>query len=409
MANENIINKQLEENINKPQELSGVLVNLNNKINKLNELNKNLFQKLIDKFKEYQEKIEKWDLAFRQGKLDKDQQAIFLQLKYDFYDFYHDLIRFQRFTKEIKQTKLKNNPKPLIVKIYRESENIPKQTKNEITFSLNNNPVLDYYEKQNGVHTYRNSPILAKNIEIFEEYINFVSINSAYKKLGNSLYRNSVSTNLVSEMETIPGGYLMIPIENKNKANEIAKKLYIKYCQENRINYSKAIYHDNYKHADSSAYIFTDEEKNKTWHIKANIRTKDLVFDHNGKEYYISPYIAGIHELMHVERSKVLMKKPKQPDTRYTETATVINQIIYQDQVYKEIHNIPLDKIVKYPKKLPSDKLGGISVGELANVFRKLKKEYGTIEKALMSEKGKKFVFKYYNNNTETWIKFCDI
>ena len=116
---------------------------------------------------------------------------------------------------------------------------------------------------------------------------------------------------------------------------------------------------------------------------------------------YVPPEIVLLHELYHV---MTLMPGEKCIQNSTTinylnavfELPTIVDQIVRQDKIYKLSKDIPISEIVEYPIKVLTNKNGYLNLGLIANTFRNLIKEEGSVLKALMSEKGKEFVSTYY-------------
>jgi len=385
-----VVNQQLDAKVESPSELKDTLRNLDKEIDRLTELNPKLFDKLLKKFEEYQNQINQWGHTEKNGELDDKQADLLTQIKHDFLDLYHDLVRFQRLNSDY------------------------QDAKGKVIFDIGNNPIAEKLAAKEGAHTFE-SRLLAQDAAIFEKYAEFARANPAFLKFGNALYYGTPASednpaHAYTQIENIEEldlpANLMIPHEQMRKANTAAHELYLEYCRQHNLDPKKqvAFVPSEQFSFGGHAGIEDRETREDTWHTYVVVETDKsgngmkFVNQENGKAYYIPPYITALHETGHVQRYKMFQKRGESPPNGINEIAQVITAVINMDHVYKKINNLALDMTVEYPKNLPSDKKDGIHLGLLANTFRELLKKHGTIEAALMSKEGQTFVFSYYDN-----------
>lgn len=283
-----------------------------------------------------------------------------------------------------------------------------REEMNRVQFGLDNSPLVAVMRGRPGIHTHE-SPLVARHIVPFERYVRFARCNPAFLRFGMALYPgNTEAYENVGIQQVDSPVFEMIPSEMKIDANAHAKKLYERYCAKNGLEAKQQV---EFPALDSimfggAAEVRGMEDRRTTWNQKVFVETDKfgdgfVVRDQqDGREYYIPPHITALHEMGHAERVKVFQQvtaEGRLPES-IVEIAQVIDQVINQDEVYKTSKGLPMDSVVEYPKKLPTDKNGGISLGELANMFRTLKKTYGTIEECLMSEEGQQYVRRYFKD-----------
>ena len=80
-------------------------------------------------------------------------------------------------------------------------------------------------------------------------------------------------------------------------------------------------------------------------------------------------------------------------NTKFAELAPTIDLIVRQDEIYKQIHNIPLNQKVAYPHSVL---IAGnsVEIGEIANTFRQIKQKYNfdNFEQVLLTKDAEVYV-----------------
>lgn len=126
------------------------------------------------------------------------------------------------------------------------------------------------------------------------------------------------------------------------------------------------------------------------WNLQVNLDKQ--LSQINGKEYAPLGVIA-LHELGHVRQT--MPGKPEQEfnNTELKELAPTIDLIVRQDEIYKQIHNTPLNQKVAYPHSVL---IAGnsIEIGEIANTFRQIKQKYNfdNFEQVLLTKDAEVYV-----------------
>ncbi len=374
MSNFNKLNSELEKKPESPGEMRDVLVNLDEEIDRLSQLNDSLYQKLVARFAQFHKKIEEWREKARRGDLDDEQRAIFDQANEYFLDLAADLVRYDRWTGD-------------------------EEGKGLITFGLDNYPG----EKRGDGHHSFDSPLLGIHASTLEQYSAFAMKKPAFLRFGSALYFNDAkaSTPPGFSLPSTPIVLMMIPEEQKAKADAIARDIYLRYCKEHAVSPEAILDITDDDTRPGVTYTYDVENLWNTWEVHVVVFSGGNIIHDGDHSFYVPSSLLAIHEIGHLERIR-----PFQKDTLYSEAETsireiaqVIDGIILQDYVYKMINGISMDEVVEYPYKIPTSKGDGVSLGLIANLFRKLKTKYGTIEKALMSPEGQKFVSEYYDDS----------
>jgi hypothetical protein len=140
---------------------------------------------------------------------------------------------------------------------------------------------------------------------------------------------------------------------------------------------------------ESSAPVYDEKNEYDTWFVQAAIGNADEIKD--GR--CLPKYIVAYHELMHVEETaKGITNTERNEEIKgIWELMTTIKTIMLLDESYKTIHKINIDTEFEYQRSI---QLNGktISIGKIANIYRSLEKRYGTLAKALISNKSIQFL-----------------
>jgi hypothetical protein len=113
--------------------------------------------------------------------------------------------------------------------------------------------------------------------------------------------------------------------------------------------------------------------------------------------YFVPSSVVALHELEHVRR--IAPGTPEEDGTPPVtdELGPVLQQIVLQDQIAKELSGSSLGTLKQYPchPPVPEGKVA-LSLGETANLFRELIQKYGTPERAALSKEGLTFIRKHF-------------
>lgn len=118
-------------------------------------------------------------------------------------------------------------------------------------------------------------------------------------------------------------------------------------------------------------------------------------------KFYLPTGVVAYHELMHVE-----LRNPCDRNHYYnpaSELMTMSKSIMLLDQIYKEIHGIPLGQEIDYNIPLPDSysPFGNLPfpAGKFANFYRQLEASCGNLAKALVSDESIRFLKEIFNQN----------
>jgi hypothetical protein len=184
----------------------------------------------------------------------------------------------------------------------------------------------------------------------------------------------------------------IIPINVKNKADEISKEIYAEYIKK----YSDhgVTIENSVDWADmdlTKTYLSDLENEFNTWNVQAFV-AKPNHNSHIKNQLYRPAYICALHELMHVEETPLgILEHQYTEFSSVDEVLTVTRTLILMDEVYKKTLNLPIDVEADYEN---SFSLFGKSIkqGEFANFYRKLEKGYPSLAEALVSNESLVFL-----------------
>jgi hypothetical protein len=184
----------------------------------------------------------------------------------------------------------------------------------------------------------------------------------------------------------------VIPLELKDRADEISKKIYADYIKKYS-GYGLTI-ENSVDWADidlTRTYLSDLENEWNTWKVRA-IVAKPNSSSHVKNQLYRPAYICALHELMHVEEtSRGILLHQSEEFNSVNEVLTVTRTLVLIDEVYKKTLNIPMDIEVDYGNTFI---LFGKSIqqGELANFYRTLEAKYPSLAEALVSKESLLFL-----------------
>ncbi len=264
------------------------------------------------------------------------------------------------------------------------------------------------YTHKPGWHS-KKSPIVGIYADVFDKYLEFALQNPAFRRFGHAAYMGWIRDALLDMMSPSPFDGDMIPKKYAPDAEKVSYALYKEILSP----YAK------YGLTPDNAVLFTDnktdrvetmevEDCENTWHLE--VRASIGWAEPTERDRYLSGlrYLIAVHELGHVKRMRKRASRDFPPSLICVipemriieETAVAITDIILYDYVRKIVEGLPINSVVEYERKVPSDSGDGIPLGVVANTFRNLRVKYGTIEQALMSGEGQRFVLKDYMNTS---------
>lgn len=147
--------------------------------------------------------------------------------------------------------------------------------------------------------------------------------------------------------------------------------------------------------------VFTNDADNhaNNWEQHIIIDTKQL----NKEDAYSPLAVVKAHELGHIMQTMPGTSENDFNATVLAELAPTIELIVMHDQIYKEIHNIPLKEEVSYPtskeNNLPN-------LGKIANTFRSIKEKHNlrSYEDVLLTKEAAIVINKFTYNIDEKEI-----
>ena len=184
----------------------------------------------------------------------------------------------------------------------------------------------------------------------------------------------------------------IIPIEFKDKADEISKEIYAEYIKkysDHGVSIENSVcWTDNNL---TRTYLSSLENQWNTWRVQACV-AKPNHNSHIKNRLYRPVYICALHELMHTEETPLgVLEHQYAKFDSVIEVLTVTRTLILMDEVYKKTLKLPIDVEVDYEN---SFNLFGKSIkqGELANFYRKLENGYPSLAEALVSNESLVFL-----------------
>jgi len=181
--------------------------------------------------------------------------------------------------------------------------------------------------------------------------------------------------------------HIVLPKEIQERADKISQEIYREHLKNydiedmnvsNSVGWLKGPVMDCTK-----AYFDTVNRKGPDGAV-AMVNDRDLMED--GK--FRSRYVSAIHEITHVEQYSPDFD-PK--DERFHEIIPCLQDIIITDEIYKKAKDMDIEEELDYGTSIKiSDQ--EIQLGEMANFYRELESEKGTLGDALVSEESLAFL-----------------
>lgn len=201
-----------------------------------------------------------------------------------------------------------------------------------------------------------------------------IKSDTTLKKLETSLYRE----------ENVE----LIPKECREVADEVASEMFSRYIDKYRhcgLNEKNAIRWSPWDFRQGVTYVSDLENEWNTWHIQSIVAKNGLL----GKNRYFPPGIVAYHELMHIEETPLFAPEKYHQDG--VELLTSLTTTMQLDEAFKKCKKLDLSTEVDYQKNLKIDDIS-IPIGKLANCYRILNKNFGSLVNAVLSSKSISFL-----------------
>lgn len=193
------------------------------------------------------------------------------------------------------------------------------------------------------------------------------------------------------------------PLNQKDRVDEITRAIFLSYIDKYTVrdrNITESTIIDWCLVTNSPGECSIVEEHSRRnwlgWHVHAKARRRsDTVYQQGDK--YLPPYLCAYHEIQHVEDAAALAPKLFDIGNRRSRSGTELRQtlktLILGDAVFKEVHQIGVDSQVDHGKSIS---LQGheISIGVVANFYRKLEEGHNSLCDALLSSQSTEFLQK---------------
>lgn len=224
----------------------------------------------------------------------------------------------------------------------------------------------------------------------------------------NRFYAQLNKTNSIAlkrfcdELYKADARFHMIPIEDRKKANVLADEMLKKELQKYGTNpedtFGKPT--SDYRNV-VHCYDIDNDYNDWTLHVCLD---GGLSQEH-GEKY--APFgIIALHELGHVRQTLPgVSEKDFENNKKFAELGPTIDLIVRQDEIYKKIHNIPIEQDVIYPNCV---QINGVmyNLGEIANRFRQIQKKYGfdNFEQTLLTTDANVYITGMYDKKSTNTI-----
>jgi len=225
----------------------------------------------------------------------------------------------------------------------------------------------------------------------FEKFCEYGINNSAAEKFFSTLYSGFKKDRFISfnPRKNKTPRLKMIPLTLKQKADSVADIILDSIAKVRDFD-PDSITNSNYN--SSCLRVPVDSIPNKPDKEVNLLFANEII----SIPYYVPKSIVQIHEINHLRRDLYNIPINKKRDYILIEAISTLYDVIYMDEVFKRSLDIPIKSIVSYTI-LDTDK-NILSLGDVANFYRKLEHEKGSLEKALLSEESDNFIKKYYSN-----------
>jgi hypothetical protein len=260
--------------------------------------------------------------------------------------------------------------------------NIPRNTHNSTVSEApkDQTPSVDLKEKLNFTHSPGRhsalSPVVGARTE--EE----AQLRSALKDHPNLAHLEEALYN--------PEFINLIPKEQKEQADKLGMDRFVDYIKKYEkagVTSENAIDWSDIDFRLGATYTYDIENESNTWNVHAVVE-KDGTVD---SKKYVPSGIVARHEIMHVEQTEPRISEARRKSQALKELVPSLDTIIELDAVYKELNKIPLNDLVTHQKGINwANK--EIDLGEVANFYRGLASEHGSIAKALISKESLEFI-----------------
>ncbi|MBI3543059.1 MAG: hypothetical protein HY075_07285 [Deltaproteobacteria bacterium] len=241
------------------------------------------------------------------------------------------------------------------------------------------------------------SPLVGTQAKSFAAYARASLAHPELGRLGHALYFEDPSCpSKGAEPLGPPSIATMIPAADATAATAEAEKLLSALLGRFGLSRAQAVS----AVPDTGLTMVSPAAAGRPWSISVLVAPQGLVLPIDGRAYFVPSALIALHELGHVARIAPGETTPARHtgagDSVY-EIGPALEQVVTTDEVYKRVHGLALDRVVAYPKRLPANGRG-LELGVLANTMRVLWARYGTMEAALLSDEGLRFVGGYYKS-----------
>jgi hypothetical protein len=232
------------------------------------------------------------------------------------------------------------------------------------------------------------SPVIGTHADELKSIYERIDKEPILRQFENLLYyqENSYSFNF------------LIPCDQKNRADEISRGIFLKYIEDyttQNVEINEESIVDWCLFTQSPGQCLIQEEGNRNglgWNVQVKVRQKgNPIYEENGS--YLSPYLCALHEIQHVEDVPAFAPVSlwAQGKEKGSELKQTLKTLILSDEVYKQVNELGLFSHVDYGKSILL-KGRQVSIGTVANFYRKLEERHLSLCSALLSQQSIEFL-----------------
>lgn len=212
--------------------------------------------------------------------------------------------------------------------------------------------------------------------------------HNSYRRFEEENKNNPEMLDFCNSLYSEDGRFFMLD-KNNPKIDSLANKLLEDDLKKNGLSKEQCFSLSEFRNV---CFIYDSDDKINNWCCNILIKKDGL-----DEEYdrYCPLGIAALHEKYHCEQTK-----PGGLENDFSplvELGPTLDIIVKSDYIHKIANNIDLDIEVDYPEKLEISTKKEISLGKIANDFRKMMKNYDSYEDLLISPEGKNYIKNLYN------------
>lgn len=170
--------------------------------------------------------------------------------------------------------------------------------------------------------------------------------------------------------------FQMIPPQDRTKADVLGEKMLIDELKKYGTTPQETF--DEQGGFTCCIVVYDVDNQWNDWNVHLLLNNDEWSQENSDK--YCPFGVVALHELGHIRQTtpgisqKTLLDKTE--NSKFCELAPTIDSIVRQDEIYKNIHNIPMEEEVVYPNKVSIDGKS-YNIGAIANYFRQVQKQYG--------------------------------